>query len=128
MAQIRLLVLQKPTVLLVNVALGGCICALACLLVISLNSIPALTIHVVVLLFLACSLLFLFNWCALALNSCPTQPCPHRSHDGPPVLGLQPPVPLQLVCSGLDLPNQQPLDQAEAACLTFAWASLVHPG
>lgn len=54
--------MQKPTILLVNLALGGCICALACLLVISLNTVPALTIHVVVLLFLACGLLFLFNW------------------------------------------------------------------
>ncbi|CAL8468145.1 g7684 [Coccomyxa elongata] len=53
---------NKPTVLLLNVALIGCIFSLGALLALSINGAPALVPHVAFLLFLAIGLFFLINW------------------------------------------------------------------
>jgi hypothetical protein len=53
---------QKPTVLLLNLALIGCILSLGSLLALSINGAPALVPHVAFLLFLAIVLFFLINW------------------------------------------------------------------
>lgn len=53
---------QKPTVLLLNLALIGCILSLGSLLALSINGAPALVPHVAFLLFLAIGLFFLINW------------------------------------------------------------------
>ncbi|BDA42168.1 hypothetical protein COCOBI_03-0530 [Coccomyxa sp. Obi] len=53
---------NKPTVLLLNLALIGCILSLGALLALSINGAPALVPHVAFLLFLAIGLFFLINW------------------------------------------------------------------
>ncbi len=53
---------QKPTVLVLNVALIGCIFSLGALLALSISGAPALVPHVAFLLFLAIGLFFLINW------------------------------------------------------------------
>lgn len=54
--------LQKPTVVLLNTALVGCILVLAVLLVLSIQRAPHLVVHVCFLLVLAVGLLMLVNW------------------------------------------------------------------
>ncbi len=60
--------MQKPTVLLLNLALIGCILSLGSLLALSINGAPALVPHVAFLLFLAIGLFFLINWCDLQIS------------------------------------------------------------
>ena len=59
--------MQAPTVVVVNLALLGCIVCIIFLLFVAANISWGLVGHVSVLLVLAVGLLVLFNWCA--------QPC-----------------------------------------------------
>ena len=66
---------QKPTVLLINAALIGCIISLGVLLVLSIQGAAALVPHVAFLLFLAVGLLFLINWCAFYAHKLGVHAC-----------------------------------------------------
>ena len=55
--------MQEPTVIVVNLALLGCILSLVFLLFVAANVSWGLVGHVVALLVLAVTLLVLFNWC-----------------------------------------------------------------
>lgn len=63
------LLAQEPTVIVVHVAMLGCIASLLFLLAIVVNISWSLTFHVCMLLLLAIGLLLVFTWCASTCES-----------------------------------------------------------